>query len=264
MTTANSVDHEVVTREAWLAAQQTHLKREKELTRLRDELASERRALPWVEVTDAYEFDGPVSSDSPTTKSLLDLFGDQEQLLVYHFMYGPDWGDEGCPSCSFWADNFDGIQVHLEHRDTAFAVVSRATTEQISAYQQRMGWTFDWYSSNRSQFNYDMGVTPRPEAIEAGTARYNFGTQDAGTDENPGISAFRRTADGRIFLTNPVFSRGLDLVNGAYHWLDLTSKGRDETQLECPWLGSGATTPTRISAATTPSRMSSRHAAASG
>jgi len=238
MTTTTNVDHEVLSHSAWFQAHQSHLAREKELTRLRDELAAERRALPWLEVTEAYEFDGPVASDGGGKKSLLDLFGDQEQLLVYHFMYGPDWGEEGCPSCSFWADNFDGVQVHLEHRDTAFAVVSRATTQQIEAYQARMGWGFDWYSSNRSQFNFDMGVTPRPEEIEAGTARYNFGTQDAGTDESPGISAFRRTEDGRIFLTNQVFSRGLDLVNGAYHWLDLTSKGRDEGELEWPmaWL----------------------------
>jgi predicted dithiol-disulfide oxidoreductase (DUF899 family) len=238
MTTTTTVGHEVVAIDAWLEAHQAHLQREKELTRLRDQLAAERRALPWREITDAYEFEGPVAVTDPGTSSLLDLFGDQEQLLVYHFMYGPDWGDEGCPSCSFWADNFDGIQVHLAHRDTAFAVVSRATTDQIKAYQARMGWNFDWYSSNRSQFNYDMGVTPRPEEIEAGTARYNHGTQDAGTDESPGISAFRRTDDGRLFLTNQVFSRGLDLVNGAYHWLDLTSKGRDEGELEWPmaWL----------------------------
>lgn len=225
-------EHTVLDRAAWFEAHREHLTREKELTRLRDAVAAERRALPWLEVTEDYAFDGPVASEDGGTKSLLGLFGDQEQLLVYHFMYGPDWGDEGCPSCSFWADNFDGIQGHLAHRDTAFAVVSRATMEQIAAYQARMGWGFDWYSSNRSQFNFDMGVTPHPEAIEAGTARYNFGTQDAGTDESPGISAFRRTEDGRIYLTHQVFSRGLDLVNGAYHWLDLTSKGRDEGELE--------------------------------
>lgn len=232
MTTATNVDHEILGHDAWFEAQRAHLAREKELTRLRDDLAAERRALPWLEITEDYRFAGPVATAPGRTRSLADLFEDRDQLLIYHFMYGPDWGDEGCPSCSFWADNFDGIQVHLAHRDTSFAVVSRATTEQIAGYQSRMGWGFDWYSSNESQFNFDMGVTPRPEAIEAGAARYNFGTQDAGTDESPGISAFRRTEDGRIFLTYQTFSRGLDLVNGAYHWLDLTSKGRDEQDLE--------------------------------
>ncbi len=238
MTTTTSIDHEVLGHDAWVQAQHAHLTREKELTRLRDDLAAERRALPWLEVTEDYRFAGPVATAPGQTRSLADLFEDRDQLLIYHFMYGPDWGDEGCPSCSFWADNFDGVQVHLAHRDTSFAVVSRATTEQIAAYQARMGWGFGWYSSNESQFNFDMGVTPRPEAIEAGTARYNFGTQDAGTDENPGASAFRRTEDGRIFLTYQTFSRGLDLLNGAYHWLDLTSKGRDEGELEWPmaWL----------------------------
>lgn len=232
MTTTTNVDHDVLDHDAWLEAQRAHLTREKELTRLRDDLAAERRGLPWLEVTEGYRFAGPVATAADQTRSLADLFEDRDQLLIYHFMYGPDWGDEGCPSCSFWADNFDGIQVHLAHRDTSFAVVSRATTEQIAAYQQRMGWSFDWYSSNESQFNFDMGVTPRPDAVKAGTARYNFGTQDAGTDESPGASAFRRTEDGRIFLTYQTFSRGLDLLNGAYHWLDLTSKGRDEGGLD--------------------------------
>lgn len=238
MTTTTNVDHEILSPDAWLEAHQAHLKREKELTRLRDELSAERRALPWLEITEAYEFDGPVASDPAETKSLLELFGDQEQLVVYHFMYGPDWGDEGCPSCSFWADNYDGVQVHLEHRDTAFAVIARATTEQIAAYQARMGWNFDWYSSGRSDFNFDMKVSFRPDDLANGDAPYNLGTQQAMGDENPGISVFRRTEDGRVFLTHQVFSRGLDLLNGAYHLLDLTSKGRDEAELEWPmaWL----------------------------
>ena len=217
----------VVNREAWLEAQQAHLVREKELTRQRDAMSEARRALPWLEITEAYEFDGPEG-----TKSLAELFDGRSQLLLYHFMYGPDWGDEGCPSCSFWADNFDGVPVHLEHRDTSFVAVSRASVEQIAAYRERMGWSFDWYSSGRSEFNFDLGVSARPEELEAGTAGYNFGTEGAMGDESPGISAFRRTEDGRIFLTYQTFSRGLELVNGAYHWLDLTSKGRDEGGLE--------------------------------
>ena len=214
-------------REAWLAAQLAHLKLEKELTRQRDAVSAARRELPWLEITEECEFDGPDG-----TRSLAELFDGRSQLLVYHFMYGPDWGDEGCPSCSFWADNFDGIPVHLAHRDTSFVAVSRASVEQIAAYRERMGWQFDWYSSGRSEFNFDLGVSARPDELEAGTARYNFGTQEAMGDESPGISAFRRTEDGRIFLTYQTFSRGLELVNGAYHWLDLTSKGREEEGLE--------------------------------
>lgn len=216
----------VVTREAWLEAQQAHLVREKELTRQRDAMSEARRALPWLEITGSAEFDGPDG-----TKSLAELFDGRGQLLVYHFMFGPDW-EEGCPSCSFWADNFDGIAVHLEHRDTSFVAVSRASVEQIAAYRERMGWSFDWYSSGRSDFNFDLGVSTRAEELESGAARYNFGTQEAMGDESPGISAFRRTEDGRIFLTYQTFARGLELVNGAYHWLDLTSKGRDEGELE--------------------------------
>jgi predicted dithiol-disulfide oxidoreductase (DUF899 family) len=216
----------VVSREMWLEAQQEHLKLEKELTRERDAVSAARRELPWLEITESYEFDGPEG-----TKSLAELFDGCSQLLVYHFMFGPDW-DEGCPSCSFWADNFDGVAVHLEHRDTSFVAVSRATVEQIAAYRERMGWSFDWYSSERSEFNFDLGVSARAEELESGTVRYNFGTQAAMGDESPGISAFRRTEDGRIFLTYQTFARGLELVNGAYHWLDLTSKGRDEGGLE--------------------------------
>ena len=233
MTTTTNVGHAVLERDAWLEAQQAHLLREKELTRLRDALSAERRALPWLEITEGYEFDGPAVSDGDSTKSLLDLFEGRRQLLIYHFMYGPDWGAEGCPTCSFWADNFNDVIVHLEHRDTSMKVVSRATLPQIEAYQQRMGWDFDWYSSGRGNFNLDMGVSHRPADVEAGVARYNFGTQEVSGDESPGISAFTRTDDGRIFLTYQTFSRGLELVNGAYHLLDLTSKGRDEDGL--PW-----------------------------
>ena len=232
MTAMSEAGNAVLERGAWLEAQRAHLAREKELTRLRDAVSAERRALPWLEITSDYRFAGPVAIEPGQTRSLADLFENRDQLLVYHFMYGPDWGDEGCPSCSFWADNFDGIQVHLAHRDTSFVVVSRATAEQIAGYQSRMGWGFDWYSSNESTFNTDMGVTVTEEQEQRGEATYNFGTQPAGAGEMPGISAFRRTEDGRIFLTFQAFSRGLDLVNGAYHWLDLTSKGRDEDGLE--------------------------------
>ena len=233
MTTTSNVDHAVIERDAWIEAQRAHLVREKELTRVRDELSAERRALPWLEITEPHEFDGPATSATGGMSSLLDLFEGRRQLLVYHFMYGPDWGAEGCPSCSFWADNFNDVSVHLAHRDTTMKIVSRATLRQIEAYQRRMGWDFDWYSSGHGSFNYDLGVSHRPADLEAGVARYNFGTQEAHGDESPGLSAFTRTDDGRIFLTYQTFSRGLDLVNGAYHLLDLTAQGRNEDGL--PW-----------------------------
>lgn len=227
---ADEIGREVVGRDEWAEAQRDHLHREKELTRLRDQLSSERRALPWTEVAEDYEFAG---ADGPIRLS--ELFGDCQQLIIYHFMYGEDW-DEGCPSCSFWADNFNGIEVHLKARDTAFAAVSIADYGELAGYKTRMGWTFPWVSSAMSPFNEDMGVTL--DASPDGMPNYNFGTQVFGGGEAPGISAFRKGDDGVIYLTYQTFSRGLDLMNGAYHFLDLTSKGRDEGDLEWPmaWL----------------------------
>jgi predicted dithiol-disulfide oxidoreductase (DUF899 family) len=225
ITELRAEDHQIADRDAWMAAHRAHLVKEKAFTRQRDELSAQRRALPWLEITKPYIFDGPDGESG-----LLDLFGPHSQLVLYHFMYGPDWGDEGCPSCSFWADNYDGTQVHLAARDTAFAVVSRATVDQIDRYRARMGWSFSWYSSGRSDFNYDFGVSARPEQIEAGETVYNFGTTTAMGPESPGISILARDGN-RIFLTHQVFSRGLDLLNGTYHHLDLTPKGRDEAVL---------------------------------
>ncbi|MEL7210699.1 MAG: DUF899 family protein, partial [Actinomycetota bacterium] len=156
-TTLTADDHEIVDRAAWLAAQRDHLAKEKAFTHQREAMAAARRELPWLEITEPYVFDTP---DGET--DLRGLFGDRSQLVMYHFMYGPDWGEEGCPSCSFWADNYNGTEVHLAHRDTAFAVVSRATLDQIAGYQKRMGWDFPWVSSGRSDFNYDLGVSARP------------------------------------------------------------------------------------------------------
>ncbi|MEM8923125.1 MAG: DUF899 domain-containing protein [Actinomycetota bacterium] len=223
----NADDHQIVDRHTWLDAHRAHLAREKAFTREREAMAAARRDLPWLEITDRYVFDGP---DGET--DLLGLFGDRGQLIMYHFMYGPDWGDEGCPTCSFWADNYNGTDVHLGHRDTAFAVASRASVEQIEAYRKRMGWTFPWYSSGRSDFNYDLGVSARPEQLEAGELLYNLGTAPPMGPESPGVSVFARDGE-RIFLTHQVFARGLDLFNGTYHLLDLTPKGRDEAVL--PW-----------------------------
>lgn len=214
-----------VSHDEWLEARLAHLAKEKEFTRQRDELSAERRRLPWLEIAANHRLIGPEGE-----VGLAELFGDRRQLLVYHFMMGPGWV-EGCPSCSFWADNLDGIGVHLRHRDTALAMVSRAPLAEITAYKKRMGWAFPWYSSYGSSFNYDLGVSFTNQQVDSGEPAYNFGTQAPG-EEMPGISALRRHDDGRIFLTYQTFARGLDMANGAYHLLDMTSQGRDEGDLE--------------------------------
>lgn len=220
-------DQQVVDRAAWLAAHQEHLAKEKAFTREREAMAEARRDLPWLEITEEYVFD---AADGEV--DLLGLFGDNTQLIIYHFMFGPDWGDEGCPTCSFWADNYNGTPAHLGARDTAFAVVSRASMEQITTYRDRMGWDFRWVSSGRSAFNFDLGVSALPEQLESGDTPYNLGTAAPMGPESPGVSVFARVGD-RVFLTHQVFARGLDLFNGTYHLLDLTPKGRDEQIL--PW-----------------------------
>lgn len=222
-----SPDHAVVDRETWLAARLAHLADEKEFTRRRDELSAQRRALPWLQIEQDYTFVGPDGE-----MSLTDLFDGCTQLLVYHFMLGPDWV-EGCPSCSFWADNYDGLAVHLRHRDTALTAISRAPFEEIEAYRERMDWSFPWVSSNGSSFNFDIGVSFPADQIEAGEANYNFGTQVFGGEEAAGVSIFTRDAESNIYLSYQTFSRGLDMLNTAYHMLDLTPKGRDEDSL--PW-----------------------------
>jgi predicted dithiol-disulfide oxidoreductase (DUF899 family) len=219
MTTPRIVSHA-----EWLEARKAHLAKEKEFTRARDELARQRRELPWVKVEEPYTFDA-----AEGRVSLGDLFGGNGQLLIYHFMMGPDW-EEGCPSCSFWADNYNGVDVHLAHRDTALVAVSRAPLAKIDAYKKRMGWTFRWVSSAGSDFNFDYDASFRPD--EEGL-RYNFGTIKPFGEETPGISAFRRGDGGEVYRTYSTYARGLDMLNGAYHLLDLTSKGRDEQEL--PW-----------------------------
>jgi predicted dithiol-disulfide oxidoreductase (DUF899 family) len=217
----------VVNKDEWKAARLAHLEEEKAFTRQRDELSRKRRDLPWLEIEEGYEFEGPNG-----IVRLVDLFEGRSQLLVNHFMFGPGW-DEGCPSCSFWADNYDGTQMHLAARDTTLVAVSRATLPEITRYRQRMGWEFPWYSSTASTFNFDMGVSFTESQLAADEPLYNFGTQTAFGDESPGISIFVKTEDDRVFLTYQTFSRGLDMLNGAYHMLDLTPKGRDEQDL--PW-----------------------------
>lgn len=214
----------IATREEWLTQRLELLDREKELNRRRDELAEARRRLPWVRLDKEYEFEG---ADGP--RSLADLFDDRGQLLVYHFMYGPDW-DEGCPSCSFWADGFDGTAVHLAHRDVTLVCVSRAPYPQLAAYRERMGWSFPWYSSSGSDFNFDFGVSFTSEQQAAG-GTYNFRREDQLPDEAPGLSAFVQR-DGEVYHTYSTYSRGLDPINPAYQLLDLAPKGRDEDGLE--------------------------------
>jgi len=214
--------HPVVSHADWLAASRDFLAKEKAFTRLRDELSRQRRELPWERVEKDYSFETPDGR-----QTLADLFDGRSQLLVYHLMFGPDW-DEACKSCSFWADNFNGIDVHLAHRDTTLVAVSRAPLAKLGAYARRMGWSFRWVSSGASDFNFDYGVSSRPGETEMD---YNFATMKVGPGEMPGFSAFRRGDDGAVFHTYSTYARGVDMLNGAYHLLDLTSKGRDEEGL---------------------------------
>lgn len=211
----------------WLRARKDLLAEEKTMSKALDALARKRRELPWVEVDKDYRFEGREGS-----KSLAELFDGQKQLVVYHFMFGPDW-EEGCPTCSFWADNFNGIDVHLAHRDTSFVVVSNTSVDNIEAYRKRMGWTFRWFSSLGSDFNRDFGVSFTEEEIEAGDAVYNFAPAGFPVTEAPGLSAFIRLDDGRIARAYSCYARGLDIFNGAYQILDLTPLGRHEDDL--PW-----------------------------
>lgn len=214
------------TREEWLTARVELLRREKELTRLRDELSAERRALPRVRIGERYDFD---TEDGP--KTLLDLFEGRQQLVVYHFMFGPDW-EEGCPSCSFWMDSLDGNQIHLAHRDTSVVLVSRAPLDQLLAYRARMGWTLPWVSSAPSSFNVDFGVSFPPGAYPD-DATYNFSpVGDDPAEEAPGLSTFWRDGD-TVYHVYSTYARGLDAFNSAYQVLDLTALGRHEDGL--PW-----------------------------
>jgi len=221
-------DPRIVSHEEWLKAQRAHLAREKELTRLRDQLAAERRALPWERVEKAYRFEGPEGR-----LGLADLFRGLGQLVIYHFMLGPDW-KEGCPSCSFWADGFERMIPHLAARDTTLVAISRAPLEKLAAFKTRMGWTFDWLSSGSSDFNYDYAVSFTPDAIKSGENIYNFGTSGFAIEDAPGISVFTRDEAGNIFHTYSCFARGLDMMNAAYHYLDLTPLGRHEEGLPYP------------------------------
>ncbi|MBI3784549.1 MAG: thioredoxin family protein [Deltaproteobacteria bacterium] len=218
-------NHKVVSHQQWLAERTALLAKEKELTRLRDELSQQRRELPWERVDKEYVFDG---SQGPQT--LADLFGKCSQLIVYHFMFAPDW-DAGCKHCSFWADNFNGIDVHLKHRDVSFVAISRAPFSKIEAYKKRMGWSFTWLSSFRNDFNYDYQASFRPEEMAAGAVFYNYTKQTMDIAEREGVSVFYKDPRGTIFHTYSSHARGIDMLNCAYNYLDLAPKGRDEDDL---------------------------------
>jgi predicted dithiol-disulfide oxidoreductase (DUF899 family) len=225
-----SEHHQVVSQEEWLEARKAHLEREKEFTRLRDQLSAERRALPWVRVEKQYVF------ETETGKATLaDLFGGKSQLIVYHFMLGPDW-EEGCKSCSYWADNLQGIDVHLAARDVTLMTVSSAPLERIERFKKRMGWTHKWASSAGSDFNHDYQVTFTPEELAAGDVYYNYRWIRSSLTERPGVSVFHKDADGTVYHTYSCYARGLDMLNGAYHYLDLVPKGRDEDGKNMFWV----------------------------
>jgi predicted dithiol-disulfide oxidoreductase (DUF899 family) len=215
-------EHKVVSEKQWLAARKALLVKEKKFTRLRDQLNQQRRNLPWVKVEKGYVFDGPDGKET-----LAELFGGKSQLIIYHFMFGPGWG-EGCAHCSFWADHFDSVNFHIGQRDTAFAVVSRAPWKEVKPFKKRMGWRFKWLSSFGTDFNFDLNVSFTPEQRKSGKAIYNYAPLEMDMDEREGVSAFYRDKKGDIYHTYSSYERGIDLMNTTYNFLDLTAKGRDE------------------------------------
>ncbi|QIG96002.1 MULTISPECIES: DUF899 domain-containing protein [unclassified Bradyrhizobium] len=220
--------HNIVSREEWIAARKALMAREKELTQAREALSRQRRELPWVKVDKDYVFDGP---DGRVT--LGDLFKGRPQLVVQHVMFAPDW-DEACKSCSFWVDGFERMVPHLAARDTTMIAISLAPLAKLEAFKERMGWTFDWISAGDNDFNYDYGVSFTRQQIDAGNAQYNYGTTPPYGPELPGISVFFRDETGSVFHTYSTFARGLDMMNAAYHYLDLTPLGRHEEGLPYP------------------------------
>ena len=218
--------HPVVSRLDWLAARTAFLAKEKKFTRLRDDLSRQRRALPWEKVEKSYAFEGPKGKET-----LAELFGKKSQLVVYHFMFNPE-GDAGCKHCSFWADNFNGIDIHLAHRDVSFVAISRAPLAKIEAFRKRMGWSFRWLSSSKTDFNYDYQASFTPDAIKSGSVFYNYANTNMNMSDREGTSVFYKDPSGAVFHTYSTYARGIDMLNGAYHLLDLVPKGRDEERLE--------------------------------
>ena len=217
------MQHPIVTREEWLAARKQLLAKEKELTRMRDRLNLERRALPWVKIDKDYVFDGPDGRET-----LADLFAGRSQLIVKHFMFGPDWR-EGCVGCSFEVDHAEAALVHLEHHDVSYVAVSRTPFAKIEAFRRRMGWRVKWLSSNGSDFNFDFHVSFTPDEIARGEAYYNYDMRPIAIDELSGRSVFYKDETGTVFHTYSAYARGGENFLGTYHFLDITPKGRDET-----------------------------------
>jgi len=214
-----TIDHPVVSPEAWQRASLRLREREKELTRLRDELSRERRELPWERIGKNYVFDGPNGKEA-----LGQLFDGRTQLVVYHFMFPPEW-ENGCKSCSWWADNFERNVVHLAHRDVTLVAISHAPLAKLDAFKRRMGWTFKWLSGADGEFSEDFHASSPPEAKASGEVVYNF---------RPAISVFYRDGDGAIYHTYSCYARGIEMFNAGYHYLDIVPKGRDEEGLSYP------------------------------
>jgi predicted dithiol-disulfide oxidoreductase (DUF899 family) len=228
MSTNTIENPKIVSRDEWLAARKKLLAKEKQLTHQRDAIAAERRQLPWVKVEKNYVFDSPNGK-----KTLADLFDGKNQLIIYHFMFGPDW-KEGCPSCSFNMDHTDSALVHLAQRDVSFAAVSRAPLSKIEAFKKRMGWRFTWVSSNGTDFNYDYHASFTPEQVAKGKIDYNFDLVEFPSAEAPGISVFYKNNNGDVFHTYSAYARGTESVLNTYNYLEFVPKGRDEEDLYFP------------------------------
>ncbi|HTH62953.1 MAG TPA: thioredoxin family protein [Paraburkholderia sp.] len=222
--------HRIASQDEWLAARKALLADEKAFTHARDALVAKREALPWVKVDKTYTFDTPDGR-----RTLADLFGTRSQLIVYHFMFGPDW-EEGCIGCSFVSDHIDGALPHLLHHDVSYVAVSRAPLAKIAAFKKRMGWRFPWVSSHDSDFNFDFHVSFREADKARGKVEYDYAEQDYASDELPGVSAFCRDEDGTIYHTYSAYARGVEMLLGTYALLELTAKGRNETNDMRDWL----------------------------
>ena len=220
--------HKVVSYNEWIEARKSLLKKEKEFTVLREQLNQQRRELPWKAVAKEYLFEGPKGKET-----LAELFDGRSQLVVYHFLFDPSW-DQGCLHCSFWADNFNKIIVHLNHRDVTMNACSRAPYDKLAAYHKRMGWEFKWVSSYDSDFNFDYGVSFTPEELNKKEVFYNYNLEYTPSPEREGISVFYKDSAGRMFHTYSAYARGIDMLNVAYHYLDLVPKGRDEEGQDFP------------------------------
>ncbi|BBH23100.1 hypothetical protein Back11_44450 [Paenibacillus baekrokdamisoli] len=215
-------NHRVLPRDQWIEARKELLRKEKEFTKLRDELTQQRRDLPWEAVSKSYTFDG-----SEGKMSLADLFDGRSQLVVYHFMFDPSW-DQGCKHCSFWADHYSGMIPHLNHRDVSFVCISRAPVQKLEAFKKRMGWSFPWFSSQHTDFNFDFQASFMEEKTSNKEAFYNYTLQNPMSTDREGVSVFYRDEKGNIFHTYSTYARGIDMMNITYQFLDLVPQGRQD------------------------------------